>query len=83
MIFEPVSLNISQVSCERDDRLLFQNLSFALSSGDILRVAGPNGAGKTTLLRMIAGLFEVQDPMLFKRMFTFKGFLKAFFREQI
>ena len=41
MIFEPVSLNISQVSCERDDRLLFHNLSFALSSGDILRVAGP------------------------------------------
>ena len=64
MIFEPVSLNISQVSCERDDRLLFQNLSFALSSGDILRVAGPNGAGKTTLLRMIAGLFEVQDGVI-------------------
>ncbi|HAB68806.1 MAG TPA: heme ABC transporter ATP-binding protein [Gammaproteobacteria bacterium] len=64
MIFEPVSLNISQVSCERDDRLLFHNLSFALSSGDILRVAGPNGAGKTTLLRMIAGLFEVQDGVI-------------------
>lgn len=64
MIFEPIALNISQVSCERDDRLLFQNLSFALGSGDILRVAGPNGAGKTTLLRMIAGLFEVQDGVI-------------------
>ena len=64
MIFEPVSLNISQVRCERDDRLLFQNLSFALGSGDILRVAGPNGSGKTTLLRMIAGLFEVQDGVI-------------------
>ena len=60
MIFEPLDIEISKLSCERDDRLLFQSLSMTLNSGQILRVAGPNGAGKTTLLRTIAGLFDIQ-----------------------
>jgi len=37
------------------DRLLFENLNFALPRGGIVGVIGPNGAGKTTLFRMIAG----------------------------
>jgi heme exporter protein A len=61
MIFEPIQIEISQLRCERDDRLLFKNLSIKLESGQILRVAGPNGAGKTTLLRTLAGLFDIQE----------------------
>lgn len=64
MIFAPVKIEISALSCERDDRLLFNNLSVALESGQILRVAGPNGAGKTTLLRTVAGLFGIQDGVI-------------------
>ncbi|WP_020396919.1 energy-dependent translational throttle protein EttA [Thiolinea disciformis] len=37
------------------DRLLYENLSFALPRGGIVGVIGPNGAGKTTLFRMITG----------------------------
>jgi energy-dependent translational throttle protein EttA len=37
------------------DRLLIDDLSFALPPGGIVGVIGPNGAGKTTLLRMITG----------------------------
>ncbi len=37
------------------DRLLVENLSFALPRGGIVGVIGPNGAGKTTLFRMITG----------------------------
>jgi ATP-binding cassette ChvD family protein len=39
-----------------DDRLLIEDLSFALPAGGIVGVIGGNGAGKTTLLRMIVGL---------------------------
>jgi ATP-binding cassette ChvD family protein len=35
------------------DRLLFENLSFALPRGGIVGVIGANGAGKTTLFRLI------------------------------
>jgi ATP-binding cassette ChvD family protein len=38
-----------------DDKVLFENLSFAIPRGGILGVIGPNGAGKTTLIRMLTG----------------------------
>ncbi len=37
------------------DRVLIDDLSFALPPGGIVGVIGPNGAGKTTLLRLITG----------------------------
>jgi ATP-binding cassette ChvD family protein len=39
-----------------DERLLIEDLSFALPAGGIVGVIGGNGAGKTTLFRMIVGL---------------------------
>ncbi len=38
------------------DKLLMENVEFALPPGAIVGVIGPNGAGKTTLVRMIVGL---------------------------
>ena len=38
-----------------DERILFENMDFALPSGGIVGVIGPNGAGKTTLFRLITG----------------------------
>jgi heme exporter protein A len=49
-------LQAEDLTCERDDRVLFAGLSFAAAAGEIWQVAGPNGAGKTTLMRIIAGL---------------------------
>ncbi|MFP4306580.1 MAG: energy-dependent translational throttle protein EttA [Desulfococcaceae bacterium] len=40
------------------DRLLFENMDFALPPGGIVGVVGPNGAGKTTLFKMITGREE-------------------------
>src|SRR5262245_57023374 len=37
------------------DRVLIDDLSFAIPRGAIVGVVGPNGAGKTTLFRMIVG----------------------------
>lgn len=46
----------SQLFCERDERVLFNGLSFSVKAGEILHIKGPNGAGKTTLLRRLVGL---------------------------
>jgi len=37
------------------DRLLIEDLSFALPPAGIVGIIGPNGAGKTTLFRMLTG----------------------------
>jgi energy-dependent translational throttle protein EttA len=37
------------------DKLLYEDLTFALPPGGIVGIIGPNGAGKTTLFRMIVG----------------------------
>ncbi|MGH8939326.1 MAG: energy-dependent translational throttle protein EttA, partial [Actinomycetes bacterium] len=54
----------SDVAKGYGDRLLFENLSFALPRGGIVGVIGPNGAGKTTLFRMITGLEQPDSGTL-------------------
>jgi sulfate-transporting ATPase len=46
------------------DKLLFDDLSFALPRGGIVGVIGPNGAGKTTLFRLITGEEKVDAGTL-------------------
>jgi len=43
------------VSKAYGDKVLFEDLTFAIPRGGILGVIGPNGAGKTTLIRMLTG----------------------------
>ena len=50
-------LNASHITCSRGDRVLFSDLSFSLSSGELIHLKGKNGSGKTTLLRSLCGLF--------------------------
>lgn len=49
-------LTAKNLTCIREDRILFDELSFTINSGDIVQIEGPNGAGKTSLLRILAGL---------------------------
>tara|TARA_R110002072_G_scaffold31735_18_gene97721 strand:- start:41507 stop:42094 length:588 start_codon:yes stop_codon:yes gene_type:complete len=51
-------LNVANLHCERDQRVLFNNLAFEASGGDILQVEGPNGAGKSTLLKILCGIYD-------------------------
>ena len=49
-------LKAEQLFCERDDRVLFRELSFSARAGEVIQIKGSNGSGKTTLLRVICGL---------------------------
>ena len=49
-------LEALKLSCERDERLLFADLSLTVGFGSVLQIAGSNGSGKTTLLRILCGL---------------------------
>lgn len=60
-------LEAKSLMCERDDRILFDELSFSISAGDITQVEGPNGSGKTTLIRILCGLSTAYEGQLFWR----------------
>ncbi len=49
-------LQIHDLSCIRDDRVLFEHLSLLLNGGQMLLVEGRNGSGKASLLRILTGL---------------------------
>ncbi len=53
-----MSLAAHDLSCIRQERQIFSNLSFTLSKGELLWVKGRNGAGKSSLLRIMAQLLS-------------------------
>ena len=62
-----MSLHVSNLSCIRQQRLLFANISFQLESGEALLIEGPNGSGKSSLLRLLTGLSTPADGEIFWR----------------
>ena len=62
---ETVLLKIDNLSCIRDDRVLFEHLNLSLVSGQMLLVEGRNGSGKTSLLRILTGLKMADEGEIF------------------
>jgi ABC transport system ATP-binding/permease protein len=48
-------IELNGVTGAMGDRVLFENLNFAVTSGMRVGLVGPNGSGKTTLLRLLRG----------------------------
>ncbi|CAG1020965.1 partial Cytochrome c biogenesis ATP-binding export protein CcmA, partial [Patescibacteria group bacterium] len=54
-------LHAINLSCVRDDRVLFSELNFKLNNGQVLLLEGRNGSGKTSLLRILCGFREPDE----------------------
>lgn len=54
-------LKVDSICCIRQDRCLFEDLSFELHQGQIVQLEGQNGAGKTSLLRILAGFVRAES----------------------
>lgn len=50
------SVQANSLTVARGERVLFRDLSFTVSAGQVMAIHGRNGAGKTSLLRVLAGL---------------------------
>jgi len=51
-----VNLEAHDLMCVRDDRILFEHLSFHVEPGQVLLLEGRNGSGKTSLLRTLCAI---------------------------
>lgn len=70
-------LTLTQISCQYDDHIVFENLNLELQQGEIGCLLGPSGCGKTTVLRTIAGFepittgnIRLQDRILSQPKYT-------------
>lgn len=62
---ESALISASNLTCIREERLLFDQLAFEINAGDIVQVEGPNGSGKTSLLRILAGLSQPYEGEIY------------------
>ena len=51
-------LEVKNLSCERNYKLIFDNVSFKLCSGGVVLINGNNGSGKSSILMCISGILE-------------------------
>lgn len=63
--YSQTTLKAESLSCIRDTNILFEDLSFQLSSGEILVVEGRNGSGKTSLLRILSGIRQQDEGIVY------------------
>lgn len=59
-----MNLSIEKICKSYDERIVLDNISFGVNSGETVGILGPNGAGKTTLFYIIAGLIRCDTGIL-------------------
>ena len=58
-------IEVKNITYERDEMPIINNLSFSVLRGSLLVITGENGQGKTTLLKLLAGILFPQTGKIF------------------
>jgi heme exporter protein A len=58
-------LRVENLSCSRENKKLFSNLTFELTAGSCLQIRGPNGSGKSSLLKILVGLLAASSGKIY------------------
>lgn len=66
-------LDVSKISFLRDGKPVLKNISFSMTGGKKIVIAGETGSGKSTLLKIIAGLEQPADGVVWMNGEKVKG----------
>tara|TARA_E500000178_G_scaffold342059_1_gene386742 strand:- start:554 stop:1159 length:606 start_codon:yes stop_codon:yes gene_type:complete len=70
---------VKDLSIERSNKKIFENINLSLGSGKIILLKGKNGSGKTTLLKAILNLIEPSSGAIYWKGKLLKKDLYDFF----
>ena len=68
-------LQLSSITKSFGERVLLEDVTWQITSGERVGLCGPNGAGKTTLLKMMAGFDEPDEGQIIKPSALTVGYL--------
>ena len=68
-------IQLSSLTKSFGERVLFDGVTWQITSGERVGLCGPNGAGKTTLLKMLAGLDDPDGGSIIKPSALTVGYL--------
>ena len=70
---------VKDLSVERSNKKIFENINLSVGSGKIILLKGKNGSGKTTLLKAILNLIEPSSGAIYWKGQLLKKHLYDFF----
>ena len=70
---------VKDLSIERSDKKIFENVNLSLGSGKIILLKGKNGSGKTTLLKALLNIIEPSSGAIYWKGKLLKKNLYNFF----
>ena len=70
---------VKDLSIERSNKKIFENVNLSLGSGNIILLKGKNGSGKTTLLKALLNLIEPSSGAIYWKGKLLKKNLYNFF----
>ena len=56
-----ICVDLARVGIAQPDKVLFEDISLTISTGDRVAIVGVNGSGKSTLMRILAGELQPDD----------------------
>ena len=72
---------VKDLSIERSNKKIFENVNLSLGSGKIILLKGKNGSGKTTLLKALLNLIEPSSGAIYWKGKLLKKNLYNFFNQ--